>query len=69
MLRARVSAAISFCVRGSSRPSDGGGAKCSTANGAVRMRASVAQLIEVADDGNDAVRAQPGSPPVARVSP
>jgi hypothetical protein len=44
MLRALVSAAISFCVRASSRPSDGGGAKCSA--------------VEIADDRNDAVRAQ-----------
>ena len=34
---------MSFCVRGSSRPSDGGGAKCSTANGAARRRRSVAK--------------------------
>ena len=45
-------------VRGSSRPSAGGGAKCSTANGAARRRVRVDEPVEVADDRDDAGGAQ-----------
>ena len=41
IIRALASAASRCRVRGSSRPSEGGGARCSTANGAVRSRSSV----------------------------
>ncbi len=58
MLRARVSAAIRFCVRGSSRPSDGGGAKCSTRERRRAQALEARETIQVADNGNDAVRAQ-----------
>ena len=45
-------------MRGSSRPSEGGGAQCSTANGAARKAPQRSEVVEIGDHGDDAVRAQ-----------